>query len=211
MFSIHQLSHQYGSSQPIRFPDWEVSQGEKWLLTGTSGSGKTTLLHILAGLLRPTQGTVSIAGAQLYNLSGAAADRFRGRNIGLVLQKPHVLPTLNVEENLLLAQYFAGLRQDKTRIDQVLQTLQLSDKKKAMPATLSGGEAGRVAIARAVLNQPKLIVADEPTASLDDENCRKVIALLEQQAQACGATLMIATHDARVKAQFPQQLRLNSH
>ena len=210
MFQLTNLSHTYSSQQPILFPDWHARQGEKWLLTGASGTGKTTLLHILAGLRKPTAGQVTIAGTNLYELSGNQTDLFRGQNIGLVLQKAHLLSVLSVEDNLLLAQYMAGLAQDKNRIAQVLELLELGHKSKAMPHQLSQGQAQRVSIARAVLNQPKLLLADEPTSSLDDENCLKVLTLLESQAAACGATLVIATHDARIKARISNHLHLEN-
>lgn len=180
------------------------------MLTGASGSGKTTLLHILAGLRQPTAGTVRIAGTVLYELPSSKADQFRGQTIGLVLQKPHLLPTLTVKENLLLAQYMAGLKQDTQRITEVLRMLEMDAKHNALPHQLSQGQAQRVAIARAVLNRPKLILADEPTSSLDDENALKVLQLIETQAQTCGATLVIATHDARIKSRISQQFHLQS-
>ncbi len=163
---------------------------------------------MLAGLLRPSAGKVTIAGTDLYTLPGNKADQFRGQNIGLVLQKPHLLPVLTVEKNLLLAQYMAGLTQDRQRIVQVLDILEIAHKQKAMPQQLSQGQAQRVSIARAVLNRPKLLLADEPTSSLDDANCTQVLSLLESQAQSCGATLVIATHDVRIKNRITKHFQL---
>jgi putative ABC transport system ATP-binding protein len=211
MFYLQNLSHQYANGKTMAFRDWNAAQGEQWLLTGTSGSGKTTLLQIISGLLRPSAGEVSLAGTEIYRLRGAAADRFRGKNIGLVLQKPHLLASLSVLDNLRLTQYLAGIREDKNRIREVLNALQLTDKEKVMTDTLSQGEAQRVAIARAVLNQPKLLLADEPTASLDDVNAEKVVELLQQQAIRTQATLVIATHDSRVKSHFKLQYALSSY
>jgi putative ABC transport system ATP-binding protein len=208
MFSFKNLSHQYSPVKSISFKDWQTLQGEQWLMTGISGSGKTTLLQIISGLLEPSAGEITISGTELYKLSGAKRDTFRGQAIGLVLQKPHLIDTLSVIENLLLTQYLAGLKQDKNRIREVLQALQLSDKEKSMPHTLSQGEAQRVSIARAVLNKPKLLLADEPTASLDDINAEKVVQLLKTQAQECNATLVVSTHDNRVKPQFEKLYQL---
>ncbi len=210
MFQLTDVQHSYSPQQTIAFPNWHATQGEKWLLTGASGTGKTTLLHILAGLRKPTAGKVIIAGTALYELSGNQTDLFRGQTIGLVLQKPHLLAVLSVEDNLLMAQYMAGLRQDKKRIVEVLDLLEMTHKRKSMPHQLSQGQAQRVSIARAVLNQPKLLLADEPTSSLDDDNCSKVLALLASQAAACSATLLIATHDARIKAQIPNHMHLEN-
>lgn len=210
MFQLTGVRHSYTPQHSIAFSDWHAMQGEEWLLTGASGSGKTTLLHILAGLRRPTAGKVTIAGTDLYGLPGSKADQFRGQNIGLVLQKPHLLPVLTVEENLLMAQYMAGLAQDTRRITQALQLLDIADKRKSMPHQLSQGQAQRVSIARAVLNNPKLLLADEPTSSLDDESCLNVLTLLRSQAQSCGATLVIATHDARVKSRIENHMHLTT-
>lgn len=210
MFQLTGIRYNYTSEHTLFFPDWTTVQGDKWLLTGISGSGKTTLLHILAGLRQPTQGTAIIAGTNLYTLSGNKADQFRGQNIGLVLQKPHLLSVLTVEENLLLTQYMAGLPQNRQRIEEVLTILGLLDKRNSMPHQLSQGQAQRISIARAVLNRPKLILADEPTSSLDDVNCMRVLDLIETQAAACGATLVIATHDARVKKRIVNHFHLES-
>jgi len=210
MFRINGLRHRYDAQNLITFPDWQSAQGDAWLLTGASGSGKTTLLHILAGLRRPTAGSVNIGGTDMYALPGSQADRFRGRNIGLVLQKPHLLATLTVAENLSLAQYLAGLPPDRQRIEEVLQALEMTGKQNARPHQLSQGQAQRVAIARAVLNRPKLLLADEPTSSLDNGNALKVLQLIESQAATCGATLVIATHDARIKDRISRQFHLQA-
>ncbi|MDJ1502330.1 ABC transporter ATP-binding protein [Xanthocytophaga agilis] len=210
MFQLTGIRYNYTSEHTLSFPDWTTTQGDNWLLTGISGSGKTTLLHMLAGLRKPTQGTAIVAGTNLYILSGSKADQFRGKNIGLVLQKPHLLSVLTVEENLLLTQYMAGLPQNKQRIKEVLTILGLLDKRNSRPHQLSQGQAQRISIARAVLNRPKLILADEPTSSLDDVNCMRVLDLLETQAAACAATLVIATHDARVKKRITNHFHLDS-
>lgn len=208
MFRLTGLRHHYDAQNTLSFPDWQAAQGETWLLTGASGSGKTTLLHILAGLRRPTAGQAVISGTDLYALPGSQADRFRGQSIGLVLQKPHLLPTLTVTENLSLGQYLAGLPPDRLRVTQVLEMLELTTKQHARPHQLSQGQAQRVAIARAVLNRPRVLLADEPTSSLDDGNALKVLQLIESQAQTCGATLVIATHDARIKDRIGRHFHL---
>ncbi|WPP50117.1 ABC transporter ATP-binding protein [Catalinimonas niigatensis] len=200
MIRLQQLSFQYlSTSQAIHFPDWKVEQGKHALILGSSGSGKTTLLHLLAGLLKPNHGEIMVGKENLAGLSSTQLDTYRGKNIGLVFQKPHLLNSLTLEQNLLLAQYMAGLKQDRKRVANVIAALGLAHRHKAMIHTLSQGEAQRASIARAVLNTPTVILADEPTSSLDDENCKKVLHILIEQSNAYQATLVIATHDKRVK------------
>jgi len=208
MFSIRNLRHAYDGAEVLDVPDWQVGQGSQWLVLGPSGSGKTTLLHALAGILRPTAGSVSVAGQDLGALSGRALDRFRGRHVGIVLQRLHLMTSLSVLDNLLLAQYLAGLPQDRGRALEVLGGLDLAGKSGAYPHELSFGQAQRVAVARAVVNRPKLLLADEPTSNLDDARCFQALELLQNQARACDATLVIATHDQRVKSRMPDQFVL---
>lgn len=209
MVLLDQVTFQYTSqSNLIRFPNWSVGQGEHWVLLGSSGSGKTTLLHLLAGLLRPSSGQITVGDQNITQLRGRDLDRFRGRCLGLIFQQPHLLSSLTLEQNLLLTQYLAGLPQDRTKIRSALESLSLEHRRKARTTTLSQGEAQRASIARAVLNHPQVILADEPTSSLDDQNCVRVLELLQEQARAHQATLLIVTHDQRVKAHIPQQLTL---
>jgi putative ABC transport system ATP-binding protein len=199
MFRLRNLAHAYNGTEVLHVPQWEADQGAHRLVLGPSGSGKTTLLHILAGILRPSKGSVVVAGQDLGSLAAGELDRFRGRNIGIVLQRLHLIGSLTVIDNLLLAQYLAGLAQDRERVTEVLAGLDLADKAGAYPHELSFGQAQRVAVARAVVNKPRLLLADEPTSNLDDERCRHALELLEGQARACGATLVIATHDQRIR------------
>lgn len=210
MFAIQQLKHSYGAQEVLRVEAWSAPQGEQWLMLGPSGSGKTTLLHVLAGILRPSAGSTSIAGQDLHALSAAELDRFRGRNIGIVLQRLHLLPSLTVAENVQLAQFLAGLPQDHARVHEVLAGLDLTDKADVRPHELSHGQAQRAAIARAVVNRPRLLLADEPTSNLDDARCAQALDLLLSQAAACGATLVIATHDQRVKARIANHFQLGA-
>lgn len=203
MFVLQNIKHAYNRQPVLDVPNWQVEQGAHWLLLGPSGSGKTTLLHVLAGILKPAAGSVSIAGQDMGVLSPAALDRFRGQHIGIVLQRLHLMTSLNVTDNLLLAQYLAGLPQDRTRVRDVLASLDLADKAGAMPYELSHGQAQRVAVARAVVNRPQLLLADEPTSNLDDGRCLQALDLLESQARVCNATLVIATHDQRTRARMP--------
>jgi len=210
MFNVENLKHTYNGTEVLNVAAWRVEQGSQWLVLGPSGSGKTTLLHILAGILRPTAGSVGIAGQDVRGLSPNQFDRFRGQHIGIVLQRLHLIPSLTVMNNLLLAQYLAGLPQEGARVREVMTGLDVADKAGAYPHELSFGQAQRVAVARAVVNRPKLLLADEPTSNLDDARCAQAYGLLESQARACGATLVIATHDQRIKARMSNHYELKA-
>jgi putative ABC transport system ATP-binding protein len=208
MISVHGLAHRYGAVSALRLPQWRVPQGERWAVLGPSGSGKSTLLHIVAGLVRPSEGEIEVSGQDLRKLEGSTLDRWRGATVGIVLQALHLLRHLSVRDNLRLAQYLAHLPQDDTRIDDTLRSLGVGDKAARRPPELSQGERQRVAIARAVVNRPKLLLADEPTANLDDAAAASAVDLLIEQAARHGATLVVATHDARVKSKFRERLEL---
>lgn len=202
MIVIKSIIHDYKGGLQLSFKDWQINDGEQWLLLGESGSGKTTLLHILTGILKPKQGEVQINNTSIYQLSSKKLDQFRGRNIGIVFQRPHLIKSLTIGENLALAQSFAQLPEDQQRINEVLESLDIVHKKNAYPSELSQGQLQRVSIARAVINKPALLIADEPTSSLDDKNAEAVLQLLMQQSGLNQATLVVATHDKRVKDAF---------
>ncbi len=208
MFAIQNLTHAYAGREVLRVDTWRAEQGAQWLMLGPSGSGKSTLLHVLAGILRPASGQAVVAQQDLGALPEAALDRFRGKHIGIVLQRLHLINSLSVLNNLLLAQYMAGESQSASRVREVLASLDLADKASAMPHELSHGQAQRVAVARAVVNKPKLLLADEPTSNLDDRRCVQVLDLLLDQARACSATLVIATHDLRIKSRVANHYEL---
>lgn len=210
MLSLKAVRQRYGAREVLALERFEAAAGEHWLVHGASGSGKTTLLHLLAGLLAPSEGEVEVGGRKLAQLQGAALDRWRGRTVGIVPQKLHLVSSLSVLQNLLLAPYLAGLPPDKSRALSLLERLDLKDKASGKPHQLSHGQAQRVAVARAVMNRPRLLLADEPTSNLDDANCSLTLSLLEQQANECGATLVVATHDQRAKARFENRLELKS-
>lgn len=209
MISIKSVSHQYAGGHSIRFKDWQIDHGEQWLLLGESGSGKTTLLHILTGILKPTAGEIMINETSIYSLSSKALDQFRGQNIGIIFQRPHLIKSLSISDNLVLAQSFAGLPTDLNRVNEVLNSLGIADKKHAYPNQLSQGQLQRVSIARAVINKPELLIADEPTSSLDDKNATAVLEILLQQSGINQATLVVATHDKRVKDAFSNTYQLS--
>jgi len=207
-FAVKHLRHAYNGEEVLRLDDWSVAEGESWLVLGPSGSGKTTLLHILAGILAPTEGSVSVAGRALRELPASELDRFRGRNIGIVFQRLHLISSLTILGNLLLAQYLAGASRDIGAARGLLASLGLADKGDSRPRALSFGQSQRAAVARAVVNSPRLILADEPTSNLDDANAAAALDVLLAQARACNAALVIATHDRRIRDRFERQITL---
>ena len=210
MLSTHNVSFAFDSAEgtSLKFPDFTCQTGEHWLLLGQSGSGKTTLLHLLAGLRTPQSGEIRVNDTVLNQLSGAKLDQFRGKEIGVIFQQSHFLRALTVEENLALARQLVGLPPDASKIKGLLERLNIGHKLNALPSELSVGEQQRVAIARALVNDPTIILADEPTSALDDKNTEQVVALLKAQAQAANATLLVVTHDNRLKNIFDQQIEL---
>lgn len=208
MLKSQNLSFYYDQKNNFQFPDFEADYKNPCLILGESGKGKTTLLHLLGGLLKPKTGNIFLNNQDISQLKNREMDAFRGKNIGIVFQQTHFVASLSVKENLLLAQYLPNLKQNLQPIQELLNRLDLSDKINQKPHQLSQGEQQRIAIARALLNQPKLILADEPSASLDDKNCQNIIKLLQEEAQAIQATLLIVTHDQRLKNVFKNQIEL---
>ncbi|HYD96456.1 MAG TPA: ATP-binding cassette domain-containing protein [Noviherbaspirillum sp.] len=205
MLQLSGLSYRYpnAAGAQLSVPAFSLARGEHAVILGPSGCGKSTLLHLIAAILTPQQGTLRVAGTDLAALSPRAADAWRGATVGFLPQKLALVASLTVRENLLLPAYAIGRAADTTRADKLLDTLGLADKASAKPHQLSQGQQQRVAIGRALFNQPALLLADEPTANLDDESCTAAIGLLTSQAEANDASLVIATHDARVLAALP--------
>ncbi len=208
MIITKNLYHSYDGKNNIEFPDIHLEKGEKMLLLGQSGSGKTTLLHLLGGLMKSKGGEVNIGQTNLAKLTSSGLDKFRGENIGIIFQKPHFVQSLTVLENLLLTQKLGSSKKNVSEIKSILEKLNMSHKLNAKTKNLSQGEQQRVAIARALVNHPAVILADEPTSALDDKNTEEVIALLEQQASEYNATLIIVTHDTRLKERFEKRIEL---
>ena len=202
------LRHAYDGAEVLALPHLQIERGEHHLLLGGSGSGKTTLLHVLAGLLRPDAGTVTLDGQDLYALSETARDRVRGQRVGLVFQQLHLVGALTAEQNLLLAPSMAGLKPDAARARELLERLGIGGKERALPEELSQGQRQRVAVARALMNRPALLFADEPTSALDDRSAAAAIDLLLDEAEREGATLVVATHDGRITDRFAHRLDL---
>lgn len=208
MIQVSNLTFSYTPDRSISFPDFSLGQGEHCLLLGESGSGKTTLLHLLGGLLRGYKGTLQLAGTELSTLSEGVLDKFRGKNMGFIFQRNHLISALNVEKNVVMSPYLAGVQADPKHVHSVLTELGLGGKIKSSVKEISQGQAQRVAIARAVANHPSVILADEPTSALDDKNCDRVINLLLDVATRNNATLVVATHDQRLKDKIKKQIIL---
>ncbi len=209
MIDVKGVVHSYDTSISFLFPDFKCYASQEWLLLGDSGCGKTTFMHIMAGLIRPKKGTVIIHGQDLFEMSETERDAFRGAHIGIVFQQAHLIDALTVHENLIVAQYMAGRTQDLSAVDRMLERLEVHSLATKRPSQLSLGEKQRVAIARSLINNPKVILADEPTSSLDDANCERVYGLLKEQSIQSNASLVIITHDGRLKKQVANQLSLN--
>jgi putative ABC transport system ATP-binding protein len=203
MVETRGLRYRYPGGPLLSFDDVHVPQGATLLLRGDSGTGKSTWLALAAGLLTPTEGELVVAGQPLAALSRAGRDAWRARNLGFLPQKLHLSEALTVERNLALAFYAAGVPERPGRIRRALDLLGVGELAQRRPSQLSGGQAQRVALARTVLMEPKIILADEPTASLDDAAALTAVKLLETCAFECDATLVIATHDARVREALP--------
>lgn len=191
------FSHGGQAGLSLRFPDVDVAQGGRLLLRGRSGAGKSTWLALVAGLRTPVQGSLRVAGQDLQALSIPQRDTWRARHIGFLPQRLHLSAALTVAGNLAMPFFASGLPRDDAAIAQALHRLDVKDLADRRPHQLSGGQAQRVALARAVLLSPPVLLADEPTASLDDEAALAALGLLHDCAAGCGATLVVATHDGR--------------
>jgi putative ABC transport system ATP-binding protein len=202
MIRSRQLAYRYPDGPALHFGDVDVPQGGLLLLRGASGSGKSTWLALAAGLLEATAGELTVAGQPLSALGKVSSDAWRARTIGFLPQKLHLSAALTVHQNLAMAQWAAGQPTDEGRILEALTALDVQAMAHRKPSQLSGGQAQRVALARAVLLKPQVLLADEPTASLDDDSADASLALLQSTTRRVNATLVIATHDARVNAFF---------
>ena len=207
MLKTKEVEFNYDNQMFFKFQNIDLNSNENLLIIGESGVGKTTLMHLLAGLLKSNSGSIKLFDKELNQMSSYQLDSFRKNNIGIVFQRPHFVNSLTVKENLQLAQYIAN-KNDNTRIESILKNLNIFEKSNKKTNQLSQGEKQRVSIALAIVNSPKLILADEPTSSLDDNNCSKVIKLLKKQATDFGAQLVVITHDSRLKKHFKKSIEL---
>lgn len=192
------LRYRYAGGAEMAFADFELPPGQHLLLRGASGAGKSTLLALLSGLLRIQTGRVTVAGTLLGGQSARALDAWRGATLGVVPQRLHLSAALTVAENLALPALAAGQAADTSRAEALMQSLGIADLAARRPHQLSVGQAQRVALARALMRRPQLLLADEPSANLDDHHIAQMLDLLLDTAAQQGCTLVVASHDARV-------------
>jgi ABC-type lipoprotein export system ATPase subunit len=208
MISTKDITFSYQKDKLFHFPDVLCFAGETLLVTGNSGTGKTTFLHILAGILEPLTGEIEIDKQNILSLNNSKKDTFRGKNIGIVFQKANFISALSIVENLEMASWLATGKKNTAKAKELLAKLNIADQAQKMPSQLSIGQQQRANIARALITEPKVILADEPTSSLDDKNAKIVVDLLVQLSKEYKAALLIVTHDNRIKTQFTNQITM---
>ena len=208
MLKTVDVTFSYTKESSFIFPDINLSSNQSLLILGKSGIGKTTLLHLLAGILSPDTGNIFIKDTNITSLGSKKLDAFRGKHIGIVFQNTITVSSLTVYENLQARLYFSKISNQNEAIHDILDQLDLLSVKHQKPNTLSTGQLQRLGIALGVIHKPDIILADEPTSSLDDENCELVIDLLKSQANKSNANLIIITHDHRIKNSFTNTIVL---
>lgn len=208
MLAVKDLKAGYGGKTVVTLLALTVEKGHKFLIRGESGSGKTTLLYAIAGLGEINGGSVTIEQTDIYGLNEGARDRFRGEKIGIVFQTLHLVKSLTVLENILLGSFVNKREQNTAWAEELLKRLGIAELRDRPATDISQGQAQRVAIARALLNKPALLLADEPTSSLDNKSATAVIALLKSLSAETGATLLISSHDDRIAGEFDQTIVL---
>ncbi len=205
ILEVENLVKTYGKGEnkvhAVDHVSFAVEEGEFVAIVGASGSGKSTLLHLLGGVDRPTSGKVLINGEDIYRLSNDALAIFRRRQVGIIYQFYNLIPILNVVENITLPCDLDGKKVDQKRLRNLLETLGLEDRKRHLPNQLSGGQQQRVSIGRALINDPAIILADEPTGNLDSKSGEEIIALMKLSNQKFHQTIIMITHDLEIASQ----------
>lgn len=186
-----------------------IDKGEFVAIIGASGSGKSTLMHLIGGIDRPTSGNVTIDGNEIYRLNESELAVFRRRNIGIVYQFYNLIPTLTAEENIMTPRLLDNRKPDNDKLQSILETIGLSDRAKHLPSELSGGQQQRVSVGRALINDPALILADEPTGNLDSKSSSEIIDLLKLANKRYNQTLLIITHDEKIALQADRIITVN--
>jgi putative ABC transport system ATP-binding protein len=201
LLAVHGLSKAYGPHRVVEVPEFSLAAGAQVALRGESGTGKTTFLHLLAGILAPDAGRITLAGREVTALGEAARDRLRAETIGYIFQTFNLLQGHTVLENVELGMAF-GRGVDRAHAAALLQRVGLGDRLRHFPRQLSTGQQQRVAVARALANRPQLVLADEPTGNLDPRHGREALALIREVCRENGAALLLVSHDEAVLAQF---------
>ena len=205
---IRGLEFGYGKEPLLEIDELQIQKGEHLAVIGPSGCGKTTFMHLVSGLIRPQVGTIEIQGCNITRLKEWEMDRFRGRSIGVVFQRLHLLSAISVLNNLLLAQRLARMTPDKKKAMKLLDRLGIAAQAHSQPAILSQGQSQRAAIARAVIHNPSLVIGDEPTSALDNASAADAIQLIKELSESVGFALLIVTHDERVRGSMDRVLDL---
>ena len=212
ILQTHDLKKQYGNGETavhaLAGVDLSVEKGEFVAIVGTSGSGKSTLLHMLGGLDRPTSGSVTVDGKDIFSLKDEELTIFRRRRIGFVFQSYNLVPVLNVYENIVLPIELDGQKIDRKHIDSIIETLGLNEKTDSLPNQLSGGQQQRVAIARALASKPAIILADEPTGNLDSRTSLDVMGLLKVTGERFSQTIVMITHNDEIAQMADRIIRI---
>ena len=185
-----------------------VNRGEFVSIVGPSGSGKSTLLHIIGGLDTPTSGKVLIEGTDISNLKLDKMTIFRRKNIGIIYQFYNLIPTLNVENNIIMPALLDGKKTDKEKLEKLINLLRLENRRQAMPSQLSGGEQQRVSIGRALINEPSIILADEPTGNLDSKASKEILEIFKYYNKTFNQTILMVTHDEKLALQADRIVEL---
>ena len=210
---VENLKKYYGQGDnQVRALDdvsFSVDKGQFVAIVGASGSGKSTLLHLIGGLDTPTEGKVFINDIDIYKQNETGLSIFRRRNIGFIFQFFNLMPILDVEENISLPALLDSEKVDKKYLDEIISMIGLEDRRKHIPAELSGGQQQRVSIARALINKPSIVLADEPTGNLDSKNSKEVIELLKITARKYNQTLILITHDSNIAEQADRVITLS--
>ena len=209
MLSTSPLTFTYDNKRIFNYPEIKCDKGKQLLIYGNSGSGKSTLLHLLAGLIKPNSGRILIDDIDITQLKFGNLDKYRGRKIGFVPQRFPLLFSLNVRDNIAMACYFAKKKMDLALFKNIIDSLEITPFLNRNPRSLSFGEQQRVCIARAIINSPAILLADEPTSYLDDKSTENVMSLLERVNQLGNCALIVVSHDERIKNKIHHQILMS--
>jgi len=205
ILQVKGLTKTYGKENTTVFAlnnlSFNVNKGEFVAVVGASGSGKSTLMHLIGGVDRPTSGSIIVDGNEIFKLNESQLAIYRRRNIGLIYQFYNLIPTLTAEENIMLPRLLDNRKPDEEKLKTILETIGLTDRAKHLPSELSGGQQQRVSVGRALINDPAIILADEPTGNLDSKSSREIIDLLKLSNKRYGQTLLVITHDEKIALQ----------